>query len=238
MSRVCVAIPTYNERNNLPILVQQLNDIFQQHSVDGWIVIVDDNSPDGTGAIADELAHSYRHISVIHRAGKAGLGSAYKEAFALALSRPDTSVVVEMDADLSHDPSVLPELLAPIADGQDVVVASRKVTGGGTPDWPLHRRLISSAANLLSRILLGIKVRDATSGYRAFSRNALEKTDFRSAGDEGFAFQIEMLSQSKKAGLNVSEVPFVFRERKYGKSKLRRSEIWGFLKTVLRLTFA
>jgi dolichol-phosphate mannosyltransferase len=236
MSTICIAIPTYNERENLPILIEQLNRVFRQKSIDASIIIIDDNSPDGTGEIADGLSHKSAKIRVIHRPGKAGLGSAYKEAFALALSMPTTSVVVEMDADLSHDPQLLPSLIEPLAQGTDIVVASRKVPGGGVPDWSFRRRLVSSTANLIVKTILRISVNDATSGYRSFSRNALEKIKFRTLTSEGFGFQIETLTRAKRASLAILEVPMIFRDRKLGKSKLRQSEIWNFLKTLARLT--
>lgn len=236
MSTVCIAIPTYNERENLPILIEQLDRVLRESSIDASIIIIDDNSPDGTGAIADELSRRFAKIRVIHRPGKAGLGSAYKEAFALALSVPKTSAVVEMDADLSHDPQLLPSLIEPFAQGTDVVVASRKVPGGGVPDWSFTRRLVSSTANLMAKTILRIGVNDATSGYRSFSRNALERIEFQTLTSEGFGFQIETLTRAKRAGLTIREVPMIFRDRKLGKSKLRRSEIWNFLKTLAKLT--
>lgn len=236
MSTVCIAIPTYNERENLPILIEQLDRVLRESSIDASIIIIDDDSPDGTGAIADELSRRFAKIRVIHRPGKAGLGSAYKEAFALALSVPKTSAVVEMDADLSHDPQLLPSLIEPFAQGTDVVVASRKVPGGGVPDWSFTRRLVSSTANLMAKTILRIGVNDATSGYRSFSRNALEKIEFQTLTSEGFGFQIETLTRAKRAGLTIREVPMIFRDRKLGKSKLRRSEIWNFLKTLAKLT--
>jgi len=151
---------------------------------------------------------------------------------------PKTWAVVEMDADLSHDPRLLPSLIEPFAQGTDVVVASRKVPGGGVPDWSFRRRLVSSTANLMVKTILRIGVNDSTSGYRSFSRKALEKIEFQTLTSEGFGFQIETLTRAKRAGLTIREVPMIFRDRKLGKSKLRRSEIWNFLKTLARLTLS
>lgn len=234
---VCVAIPTYNERDNLPTLLRKLNETFHANRIDGWIIVIDDNSPDGTGVLADELARVIDNVTVIHRPAKSGLGSAYTQAFALALSRQGTSIIAHMDADLSHNPEILPSLLIAIARGSDIVVASRKIPGGGTPDWSFYRRTVSSAANLLARLMLGLRVKDATSGYRAFTRHAIEAIDFRSIGESGFAFQIETLSRARKWDLKVMEVPFVYRERIHGKSKFGRKEVWAYIKTVFRLAF-
>ncbi len=237
MSRVCVVIPTFNESENIEQLITQVNSALSNSGIEHQIIVVDDASPDGTGDIADKVALTIRNLKVIHRPGRAGIGSAYKETFARVLAESSADVLCEIDSDLSHDPSALPSLVAATESGADVVLGSRYVKGGKILGWPLTRRIVSKGANLLARIILGLPVKDATSGFRAYKAEALRKIDLASVRMEGYPFQVEMVQKCKQAGLEITEVPYTFRQRKMGRSKLRRKEYFDFLKTVLRLRF-
>lgn len=210
---VTVVVPTYNERDNLAHLAAAI--LLHGYSM----LIVDDDSPDGTGDIADRLAGEVPRVSVIHRADKQGLGPAYAAGFDRALST-GAEVVAEMDADFSHNPEDLPRLVAAVRSGADLAIGSRYVAGGATPDWPLHRQLISRAGNLYARTMLGIPVRDATAGFRAFSAPALGRLPYRSAQASGYGFQVEMAWRACQAGMTVVEVPITFRDRELGVSKM------------------
>jgi len=215
--RVYVVLPTYNERENLTPLVERLLSL----PVPGLrVLVVDDASPDGTGELAEELARRYPgRVEVIHRPGKQGLGTAYCQGFALALQR-GADCVVQMDADFSHPPELVPRLLAALEE-HDVAVASRYAPGGGLdPRWPWRRRLISRLANLYARLVLGLPLADVTGGFKAFRREALERAGLTTARTAGFGFQAEMNYRCHRAGLRLVEVPFVFQERRWGRSKI------------------
>ncbi len=216
--RVVIVVPTYNEAENLPVLFERLSSLH----IDGMrILVVDDNSPDGTGDIADRLAESHPGaIEVLHRPGKMGLGRAYVHGFTRAIElKPDA--IVQMDADMSHPPERLPQMIEMLKE-YDVVTASRYVPGGGgDPEWPLLRRLISRYGSLGMRLVLGLKVRDASSGFKAFRRSALETIGIAGGAElVGFGFQAEVAYRCQKAGLRVAESPFIFLERSEGKSKM------------------
>ncbi|MET0565465.1 MAG: polyprenol monophosphomannose synthase [Acidimicrobiia bacterium] len=232
--RVTVVIPTYNERENLP-------DISKAVTAHGYdLLVVDDSSPDGTGDLADRLATEDPRISVLHRSSKQGLGPAYAEGFDRALE-DGAHIVIEMDADFSHDPADLPRLVDAIGDGADLAIGSRYVSGGSTPDWPLTRRVISKGGNLYARMMLGIPTRDATAGFRAFRAGALRSLPYREAQSSGYAFQVEMAMQAHEGGLKVVEVPISFRDRTRGTSKMgtgivveamRLVTVWGWKRAV------
>ena len=223
--RVTVAIPTYNERENLSQIVNAV-------SSQGYrVLIVDDSSPDGTGALADEMAARDPLISVVHRPEKQGLGPAYAAGFDKALSE-GAEVVVEMDADFSHDPADIPRLIEAVDGGADVAIGSRYVPGGSTPDWPLHRRLISKGGNLYARLMLGIPVRDATAGFRAFRAESLRNLPYRTAEASGYGFQVEMALRAHQQGLAIVEVPITFRDRAIGTSKMGTGIVVEAMKLV------
>ncbi|WP_433284202.1 polyprenol monophosphomannose synthase [Pseudonocardia sp. CA-142604] len=211
---VLVVIPTYEERDNLEPVLSRLHAAVPTADV----LIVDDASPDGTGELADALAAADPRISVLHRAGKAGLGAAYLAGFAAAL-RGEYQFVVEMDADGSHPPEDLPALLAALDDA-DVVIGSRYVPGGVVRNWPMHREMISRGGNLYSRIALGVPIKDITAGYRAFRRQVLEELDLDEVSSQGYCFQIDMAWRAVQAGFRVREVPITFTERERGRSKM------------------
>ncbi len=211
--RVVVVVPTYNERENISPLAASIR-------LHGYrLLIVDDASPDGTGELADALASADAGIDVLHRARKEGLGPAYAAGFDRALSA-DADVVVEMDADFSHSPADLPRLVAAVDEGADLAIGSRYVPGGATPDWPLLRRWISRGGNLYARVMLGIPVRDATAGFRAYAADALRALSYRTAQASGYGFQVEMAWRAVRSGMSVVEVPIVFRDRRRGQSKM------------------
>jgi len=211
--QVTVVVPTYNEYENIAGIAAAVTD-------QGYrLTIVDDASPDGTGDIADKLAESDPLISVIHRSHKQGLGPAYAEAFD-RLVTGESRVIIEMDADFSHNPSDLPRLVSAISDGADLAIGSRYVAGGSTPDWPLIRQLISKGGNLYARVMLGIPVRDATAGFRAFRREALSLLPYGSAEASGYGFQVEMAWRASQLDLKIVEVPIAFRDRTRGESKM------------------
>jgi dolichol-phosphate mannosyltransferase len=237
--QITVVIPTYNERENIPHLIGALR--LAGHRV----LVVDDGSPDGTGAVVDELAADDSFVDVIHRTEKAGLGPAYGAGFRKALDA-GAAVVVEMDADFSHNPNDLPRLVAAVSEGADVVIGSRYVPGGSTPDWPLVRRLISRSGNIYARIMLGIRINDATAGFRAFRATALARLPFPEAEASGYAFQVEMAYYAVRAGLAVREVPITFRDREHGTSKMSMRivveamwlvTVWGFQRMGRKLPF-
>jgi len=214
--RVLVVVPTYNERENLAWIVGRIRAATPQVDV----LVVDDGSPDGTGAIADELAAADPQVTVLHRTQKAGLGAAYLHGFAVALER-GYDVVGEMDADGSHQPEQLPALLAALADA-DLVIGSRWVPGGSVVNWPFSRKVLSVGGNLYARLLLGISVRDVTAGYRLFRRSTLETIDLSAVESTGYIFQADLAYRTLRAGLRVVEVPIEFVERVRGESKMSR----------------
>ena len=219
-----VIIPTYNESENVASIVGRV----RAATPDVDVLVVDDNSPDGTGEIAEALAAGDENVHVLHRAGKNGLGTAYREAMRWALDAGYTRVV-EMDADGSHQPEQLPRLLAALRPdgeavgagaGADLVLGSRWVPGGGVENWPAHRRLLSRGGSTYSRLALGIPARDVTGGYRAFTAEALNRIHFSDVHSQGYCFQIDMLRRAYDAGLTVAEVPITFVEREHGASKM------------------
>jgi len=214
---VVVIIPTYNESDNLEDIVSRTRSAV----TDADILVVDDNSPDGTGDLADKLALTDEHVLVLHRTQKAGLGAAYLAGFDWALDR-GYGVLVEMDADGSHDPAELPSLLAALANA-DLVVGSRWVQGGTVRNWPRSREILSRGGNSYARIMLRLSVHDATGGYRAYRAATLRRIGLREVRSQGYCFQIELTLRTVRAGLRVAEVPITFTERARGTSKMNRS---------------
>ena len=237
--RVTVVIPTYNERENLSHVAAAVT-----HQ--GFrLLVVDDSSPDGTGELADRLAATDPRVTVLHRPKKEGLGPAYGAGFDRALD-DGAQIVVEMDADFSHDPTDLPRLVQAVENGADLAIGSRYVPGGSTPDWPVIRRLVSRGGNLYARVMLGIPVRDSTAGFRAFRAEALRRLGYREAQASGYAFQVEMTMKAHQAGLRIVEVPISFRDRTRGASKMgtgivaeamRLVTVWGMQRIGRALRF-
>ncbi len=215
--RVLVAMPTYNERDSLPRTLARLRAAVP----DVDVVVVDDASPDGTGELADQLAAADPAVHVLHRAGKQGLGAAYIAAFRWAIER-GYDAVVEMDADGSHAPEELPQLLAALRDA-DVVLGSRWVPGGAVENWPWPRRVLSRGGNAYTRMLLGLPLRDATGGYRVYRRHVLEALPLAEIASQGYCFQVDLAWRAWRAGFRVVEVPITFVERAAGTSKMSRA---------------
>lgn len=218
LGSILVVIPTYNERESLPRLVERLRVAVPQ----AHLLVVDDGSPDGTGRLADELAAADPCVHVLHRTTKNGLGAAYVAGFRWALER-DYGVVVEMDADGSHAPDDLPRLLAGVSDsgpGADLVIGSRYVPGGQVVNWPWHRQLLSRGGNFYCRLALGVGIKDITAGYRAYRRRVLEKLDLDEIASQGYCFQVDLAWRTAQAGFRVAEVPITFTEREFGSSKM------------------
>ena len=214
-SEVWVVMPTYNEALNLEPVVSAARDKLPAGS---RILIVDDNSPDGTGDLADELAREADDLGVLHRPEKEGLGPAYLAGFRHALDR-GAGLVVQMDADFSHDPADIPRLLA-AAENADVVIGSRYVPGGGVPDWGLRRRVMSRIGSAYAQVALGLPYRDLTGGYKVIRREVLETIDLTETGFDGYAFQVELTYRAARAGFRIEEVPIQFWDRRAGDSKM------------------
>ena len=228
--RACVVVPTYNERENVPQIVPAI--LAASPSLD--VLLVDDNSADGTGRLADELAARDRRVRVLHRKRKEGLGRAYLAGFAEALAA-GYGHILEMDADFSHDPARLPALLETDAD---VVLGSRYVPGGGTVHWGLGRRLLSRGGSFYARTILGVPVRDLTGGFKCFRRRVLEALDLGSVRSNGYAFQIELTYRAIRRGFKVVEVPITFVDRRVGKSKMSRAIVLEALWMVWKIRFS
>jgi dolichol-phosphate mannosyltransferase len=209
-----VIVPTYDERDNLPQLISAIHEVVPEVH----ILVVDDNSPDGTGALADAIAAKDARVFVMHRAGKQGLGTAYIQGFKWALGR-DYQLVFEMDADFSHQPKYLIEFLR-AAEGADLVLGCRYMPGGGTEDWTLLRKMVSKGGNLYARTVMGLPFRDLTGGFKCFRRAVLETIDLDAVSSKGYAFQIELTYRTHLAGFRIKEVPIVFPDRRVGQSKM------------------
>jgi dolichol-phosphate mannosyltransferase len=232
MAKTLIVTPTYNERDNIERFVEGVRAALP----DAHILIVDDNSPDGTGSIVDGIATRDPSVKVMHRAGKQGLGTAYTQAFQRGIGE-GYERFFEMDADLSHDVRYLPDFVRALDDGADVVIGSRNIRGGGVEGWGLGRHVISKGGSLYSRTILGLPVKDLTSGYKAFSRRALEAIDLASINSNGYSFQIEMTFRAILRGMRVKEVPIIFVDRRAGHSKMSRKIFLEAVGVVWKLRF-
>lgn len=224
-----VIIPTYNERENIPVLLPRVLE-YPELSV----LVVDDGSPDGTGEIVADQMEQNDRVHLVRRAGKQGLGTAYVAGFRYALTR-GADYVFEMDADFSHDPRFLPDLLHATETAYDLTIGSRYVPGGGTTDWGLGRQLISRGGNIYARLILNMSIADLTGGYRCYRREALEAIELDSIRSNGYSFQIEMAYRVHQAGLRVGEVPIVFPDRRVGASKMSKNIVFEALSNVVKL---
>ena len=229
--KTLIIIPTYNELENLrPIL----NEIFSFAPLTD-VLIVDDNSPDGTGKLADEISAENPQVHVLHRSGKLGLGTAYIAGFKYAIEH-GYDAAFEMDADFSHDPRYLPDFLKAIEDA-DLVIGSRYIPGGSTPNWSFTRRMISGCGNIFARFMLGIPVHDCTAGYRCYRREVLESIDLDTIQSQGYAFQVELAYRVMRQGFKIVETPIVFMDRRVGKSKMSRAIVIEAFTYVLRTKY-
>jgi len=215
--RALVCLPTYNERENLEPMVRALGE--QIDTTRDRVLVLDDNSPDGTGRIADELAAELDWVDVLHRPGKEGLGPAYIAGFKHALAA-GAELVLEIDCDFSHDPADVPRLIATCESGADVALGSRWVEGGGTVNWGTGRTIVSRGGSLYARLILGVGVRDLTGGFKCFRRAVLEQVDLDAIAAKGYGFQIETTYRALRAGFTVTEIPITFVDRRVGESKM------------------
>jgi dolichol-phosphate mannosyltransferase len=232
MPHALIVVPTYNERENVRDIAERLLAALPVADV----LFVDDNSPDGTGTILDEMAAANPRVHVMHRAGKLGLGTAYIEGFTWGLAR-DYKYLFEMDADGSHDPKYLPQMLALVEDGADAAIGSRYVPGGGTENWGIGRQIISKGGGFYARTVLGIDVRDVTAGFVCWRSTALHALDLPTITSNGYSFQIEMKYRAHKRGLRLVETPIVFVDRRVGQSKMSRAIFVEALVKVWALRF-
>ncbi|MFC1504418.1 polyprenol monophosphomannose synthase [Spirochaetota bacterium] len=229
--KVAVVVPTYNEKKNIVNLIKSLKVLVKGVHV----FVVDDNSPDGTGRTVDALAKKDRHVHLVHRKKKEGIGPAYKEGFTRALLiKPD--IIIQMDADFSHDPKALPRMLKEIAR-YDVVVGSRYLGGVSVVNWPIRRLILSYSANLFARTVTGLPIHDATGGFKCFRRKVLEAIDFSRVRANGYFFQIEMNYFSYRLGFRIKEIPIIFTDRHAGTSKMSRSIFFEAIFRLLLLRF-
>lgn len=239
LGAVLVVMPTYNEAQSLPVALTRIRTVVPEVDV----LVVDDGSPDGTGRIADDIAQRDTHVQVLHRQSKQGLGAAYLAGFRWGLNR-SYDVLIEMDADGSHRAEHLPSMLEALEEA-DVVIGSRWVPGGAVENWPRSREALSRGGNTYARLMLGLPVHDATAGYRAYRRQALQAIDLDSVQSQGYCFQVDLTRRSAHAGLRIAEVPITFVERAEGESKMSRAIVlealwrvtgWGVQDRLRRLT--
>jgi dolichol-phosphate mannosyltransferase len=227
--KVGVIVPTYNECENIEPLVTE---VLALGCVD-YMIVVDDNSPDGTGAIADRLAGDDARVQVVHRPGKMGLGRAYVAGFHRGLELSCTAIFT-MDADFSHQPRYIPAMID-LLKARDIVIGSRYVAGGGTRNWGVERQFLSAGANTFARMMLGLHAHDCTAGFRAYRSKVVESIPLDTIRSNGYSFLVEMLYQCQRRGYRVGEVPIVFEDRRMGQSKISKDEILRAMRTVLRL---
>lgn len=214
--KIRILVPTYNELHTLPSILHR---IFQENK-DWNVLVIDDNSPDGTGRLADQLKNQYQNLEVLHRFSKNGLGAAYIDGFIASMN--DFDVLVEMDADGSHDPKDLTEILRKIADF-DCVLGSRWIPGGKVQNWPKSRQFLSQGGNIYSRLMLGFNISDSTGGFRAYRTSALKQLDLNSIDSQGYCFQVDMVRRLINKGFSITEVPITFTERTIGSSKMSQN---------------
>lgn len=232
--KVSIILPTYNENNNIVQLIPQVLSVFQDHQIAGSIIVVDDNSPDGTATTVTQLARKYPgKISLIKRPQKMGLGSAYLTGFDQAL-QANAKFIFEMDADLSHSPTDIPRLLA-AAQKYDLVLGSRYTPGGQINNWSAIRKMISKGGTLYAKTILGLPIYDLTSGFKCFSADILKQLDINSIKSDGYSFQVELTYHAHQAGFSIKEVPIVFEDRQVGQSKFSKQILWEAALMVWRL---
>jgi len=234
LKKVSIVLPTYNEKENIKLLIPRIFQLFEKNNINGNVIVVDDNSPDGTADTVIKLQKSYP-VMLINRPKKMGIGSAYITGFEKALEN-GSDIIFEMDADLSHNPETILDFLKKIDEGFDVVIGSRRMEGGEIIGWGVYRKTVSKSANFVGKYLAGINgINDLTSGYRAYTKDALKKIDLKKIKSSGYAFQLEILTRLLKKGLKVGLVPIIFCDRYSGKSKLSRMDIINFFLITLKI---
>ena len=227
-----ILIPTYEERENIGGLIDKIRDISQELT----IIVIDDNSPDNTEEVVRQKQKVFKNLHLISREKKLGLGAAYIHGMKEAISM-GFDFIITMDSDFSHDPEVIPDMILAL-QSSDAVVGSRYVKGGGIKNWPVHRKLMSAAANLLLRLILKTRVKDSTSGYRCIRTKLLEKINYSAIRSQGYSFLYEMLYKMRQAGARITEIPILFVDRKFGFTKISKTEIYKALLSMFRLRFS
>ncbi len=235
---ILVVIPTYNEVENIVRIIPSIREVLVKNNISYQILVVDDNSPDGTAGKVENMKKEDDQIYLLKRPGKLGLGSAYIDGFTLALSNLSFDIMVQMDADFSHQPTDIVKLVDAVQNNVDVAVASRYIESGRSNKWPWHRKLISRVANFLSHIMLGINVKDITSGFRAINRKAVQELLKYKINSRGYSYQVESLAIYQDIGLSIMEVPYVFEARLSGKAKLSIWEIFRFAVFLVKLSLS
>ena len=233
--KVWIVLPTYNEAENIGDLVPEIARVFQENGIDGTMLVVDDSSPDGTGDVVKDMEAVYP-VRLLSRPKKEGLGAAYKDGFKEALKN-GADVIFEMDADFSHKPEYIPQFLAKIEQGADLVIGSRYTKGGKRENCPRHTVLMGNYANLYAKTVVGLPVTDVTTGYRAYRREVLENVELTTVKSNGYEFQLEMIYRTHQLGFRIDEIPIVFPGRVKGKSKLSYKDAVSFLIRALQLRF-
>lgn len=235
--KACIVIPTYNERDNLSPLFEKILEIFKEiKDFEMEILIVDDNSPDGTQEIVKEYNKKYSNINLLLRPKKEGLGAAYIEGINYAINERNADIIFQMDGDLSHNPNLIPAFLEQTKD-YDLIIGSRYIIGGGFENWSLKRKLISRGANTYGRLVLGINIKDITSGYRCYKKELLQKIDWDDFDNKGYSFLEELLYYCIKNGAKTNEIPLVFIDRKIGETKINKKEMKNFIINLPKLRF-
>jgi len=233
--KISIVIPTYNEKENIVKLIPKISQIIKKNKLEVTIIIVDDNSPDGTGFLADKLSKLYP-INVVHRFENKGYGNSIIAGINKAIEI-NSEIIITMDADFSHDPKIIPLMIKQILEGYEVVIGSRRVSGGKIINWNLWRHFCSYGATNFSRLILNMKTKDITSGYRAYKTESIKKIPLNQIKSNGYSFLEEFMYYIEKRKLKIKEIPIVFVDRKYGKSKLTKKEIIKFFQTIWRIKF-
>lgn len=234
--KLAVILPTYNEIENIEKMISSLTSVFKKNNINGIIVIVDDNSPDGTGKLVDKIKKKNKIVHIVHRKLKEGLGRAYIAGMNYSLNE-NVDLIMTMDCDFSHNPNLIPDFIKKINEGYDLVLGSRYIQGGGVHNWPLHRRIISLGGNFLPRLILGLKSHDNTTGFRCYKKRVLQSLNLDSIKSNGYSFLVEIAFLIQKKGFKIGETPIVFKDRELGETKISKKEIFRTLKTLFRLRF-
>ncbi|MEK6856937.1 MAG: glycosyltransferase, partial [Nanoarchaeota archaeon] len=237
MMKLSIIIPTYNEAENIKELISEIGKVCKKDMLSYNIIIVDDNSPDNTSKIVKDVMQEDKHVTLIEREGKMGLGTAYIKGIKYSLNNLHPDLIMTMDADFSHNPKYIPDFMNKIKYGFDVVLGSRYVPGGGIGKWGIHRTIISKGANYLAKTLLGLVTKDNTTGYRIYKREVLERIDLNSIKSNGYSFLMEMVFLCQYHNFKIAETPIFFDIRRHGASKISKKEIFKALKTILGLKF-
>ena len=235
--KLSVILPTYNEKENITLMISSLTEVFYKNKINGVITVVDDNSPDGTGKIVDEIKKKNKIVHIVHRKIKEGLGRAYISGMHYSIDELKADLIMTMDCDFSHNPKLIPNFIKKIEEGYDLVLGSRYIPGGGVVNWPIHRKIISWGGNFLPRLILNLKTHDNTTGFRCYKKEVLNTIGLDSIKSNGYSFLVEISFLAQKTGFKIGETPILFKDRVHGDSKISKKEIYRTLKTLFRLRF-